>query len=134
MEELNRHLDEIRRNFLSDAPNAPRVKKTVRAVNDAVNGMAVAIMVGGVIIILLVGIPLIFKTPLLAQKFSDRFVYTDAERHLYSQLVSDNQKVILMQIEHERNLQRETESLKALASQLELQNHALAARIAAKKH
>jgi len=56
LEELNRHLDEIRRNILSDAPNAPKFKKTVGAVNDAVTGMAVAIMLGGVIIILLVGL------------------------------------------------------------------------------
>ena len=56
MEELNRHMDEIRRSFLSDAPNAPNIKKTVRAVNDGVTGLAVGIMVGGVAIILLIGL------------------------------------------------------------------------------
>jgi uncharacterized protein YneF (UPF0154 family) len=60
MEELNRHLEEISRKFLSDAPNAPNIKKTVGAVNDAVTGMAVAIMLGGVIIIVLIGL-FVFK-------------------------------------------------------------------------
>jgi uncharacterized protein YneF (UPF0154 family) len=56
MEELNRHIDEIRSNFLSDTPTASKVKKTVRAVNDAVDGMTIAIMLGGVIIIALIGL------------------------------------------------------------------------------
>ncbi len=56
MEELNRHLDEIRSNFLSDKPTASKVKKTVGAVNDAVGGMAIAIMICGVIVIALVAL------------------------------------------------------------------------------
>jgi hypothetical protein len=60
MEELNRHLEDISRDFLSDLPNAPNVKKTVRAVNDAATGIAVAIMLVGVIVFLLIGM-FIFK-------------------------------------------------------------------------
>jgi hypothetical protein len=53
MEELE---EVIRRNFLSDAPNALNVKKTVRAVQDGTTGLAVGIMLGGLIIIVLVGL------------------------------------------------------------------------------
>jgi hypothetical protein len=61
LEELNRHLDEIQRKFLGNAPNAPNIKKTVGAVNDAVNGMAIAIMLGGTVIIVLIGL-FVFKS------------------------------------------------------------------------
>jgi hypothetical protein len=55
LDELNDRLEEIRRRWTNALTDSPKVKKTVRAVNDAVDGMAIGIMICGVLVIALVG-------------------------------------------------------------------------------
>jgi hypothetical protein len=72
MEQVNKWLNENRNNparYLGDAPFAPHVQKTGRAINDAADGMAVAVALGGGLIVLLVGIYILkrVRTPIYAR-------------------------------------------------------------------